>query len=142
MSPEDVPEELVELLYDLMSTCDGFDEARDILTTLLPAHEAMIRAKVDAERSPSPLSCGEPMPGTSGTPPRCTRTKHHEVHHSGGHAWSTDWDAWRAAIEQEARAKVAAEIEASVEREAPIGDFDPYGEVIEQVLRLVRGGTG
>ena len=49
MDPQNVPEELVELLYDALSICDGHEEAREALAAVLPAHEAMVRAKVAEE---------------------------------------------------------------------------------------------
>jgi hypothetical protein len=49
MDAQNVPEELVELLYDALSICDGHEEAREALAAVLPAHEAMVRAKVAEE---------------------------------------------------------------------------------------------
>ena len=49
--------------------------------------------------------------------------------------------AMEAEIEKRVRARLADEFEASVERDGPIGDWDPYGEVVEQCLRFLRGGA-
>lgn len=46
MRPEDVPDELVDLLYDALVVCDGHEEAREVLVAVLPAHEQMVRAEV------------------------------------------------------------------------------------------------
>jgi hypothetical protein len=53
MSPEDVPDEVVALFYDASALCADFtNDERPIragLAAVLPAHEAMVRAKVIAE---------------------------------------------------------------------------------------------
>jgi hypothetical protein len=38
------------------------------------------------------------------------------------------------------REHIATEIEANSERVDPIGDFDPFGETLQQCVRFVRGG--
>lgn len=47
--------------------------------------------------------------------------------------------AMEIVIEKRVREHLAREFEASVERTGPIGDWDPYGEVVEQCLRFLRG---
>lgn len=48
-------------------------------------------------------------------------------------------DQMLAAVLPHVRAWIADEIEANVERDAPIGDWDPFGEAVQGCLRIVRG---
>ena len=91
--------------------------------------------------------CGEESLAVPGL--RCALPKNHHIHRSGGTAWATDWDAWRAEIEREVRAKVVEELRADAgahrnmaDRHTPHRDgFLQRADTLEKAAeRITRAG--